>query len=301
MDQLFCIRVFVRVVELGSFARASEALDIARPRATHAVAALEKRLGVRLLNRTTRQLSLTEDGRVYYNGCLRMLSELAEAEDQLSSSQSSPRGRLCVSVPTSLIHTVFLSSLPKFLARYPELQVEFVVTDRPVNLVQEGIDCAVRGSELPDDSTLVARHVLRTRFLTCASPEYFAARGTPLTIAALADHECVRFISPSTGRVWDWQFKRGEAEESYTPRGRLGVTSLEAAGAAASYGIGIAQVPEVVVVPLLQSGRLKPVLLEWAAPAPPLKVVYPSNRYLTAKVRVFANFVAETYLASANP
>jgi LysR family transcriptional regulator, regulator for bpeEF and oprC len=299
MDQVFCMRVFTRVVELGSFSRAADALDIARPTATTAVARLEKQLGVRLLHRTTRQLSLSEDGRVYYEGCVRVLGELAEVEDQLSSARRSPRGRLRVSVPNSFIHLQFLPALPRFLERYPEIDLELVITDRAVNLVEEGIDCAVRGVEIPGDSTLVARRVASVRLLTCASPAYLRKHGTPRTVADLERHECIRFISLSTGRVTDWRFEKDGARASHTPRGRLGVTSMEGAGLAAVHGAGIAQVADMLARPLVQAGKLKPVLEDWIAPAPPLNVVYPSNRYLTAKVRAFADFVTGLYAPAA--
>jgi len=299
MDQLFCMRVFTRVVELGSFARAAESLDIARPGATTAVAKLEKHLGVRLLNRTTRQLSLTEDGRVYYGGCVRLLGELAETEDQLSSARRSPRGRLRVSLPNSFIHIAFLPALPRFLARYPEIDLELVMTDRAMNLVEEGIDCAVRGVEIPDDSSLIARRIAGVRFVTCAAPEYLARHGAPETIEALERHNCIRFISLTTGRLAEWRFEKDGERRSFAPRGNLGVTSLEGAGIAAAQGIGVAQVNDVLAKPLLESGRLVPVLADWTAPAPPLNLVYPSNRYLTAKVRAFADFVAELYARPA--
>lgn len=295
MDHLFCMKVFSRVVELGSFARASEALEVARATATTAVARLEKRLGVRLLHRSTRRLSLTEDGRIYYEACVRTLGDLAEAEDALSSARKSPRGRLRVSTPHSFIHRVFMPALPAFLERYPELELEVLMSDRAVNLVEEGIDCAIRAATIPDDSTLVARHLSSVRWLTCASPAYLAKRGVPAGIAELERHECVRFISPSSGRAVDWQFQENGALRTFTPRGRLGVNSLEAAGAAALHGVGIAQVSEVLVATQLRSGALKPLLTGLAAPAPSLMVVYPSNRYLSAKVRAFADFAAEIF------
>ena len=296
MDQLFCMRVFTRVVELRSFARASEALEVSRPTATTAVARLEKRLGVRLLQRTTRRLSLTEDGRAYYEGCVRILRELAETEDALSSTRTSPRGRLRVSIPHSFNHLAFMPALPKFLERYPGLELEIVMTDRAVNMVEEGIDCAVRAVvDIPGDSTLVARHVAEVRWLTCASPGYLRKHGVPRAIAELERHNCVRFVSQSSGRVLDWSFAKGEERASYAPRGNLAVTALEAAAAAAAHGIGIAQVPDALAVPMLQAGKLKPVLTDWVAAAPSMKIVYPSNRYLTAKVRAFGDFVAGIY------
>ena len=295
MEQLFCMRVFARVVEQGSFVRAAEDLDIARPTASIAVARLEKRLGVRLLHRTTRSLSLTDEGRAFYEGCVRILGDLAETEDSLSKVRASPRGRLRASAPNALIHQAFISALPGFLARYPELDVELVLTDRAVNLVEEGIDCAVRAVTIPDDSTLVARHISDVYWLTCASPRYLEAHGTPRHIADLERHNCIRFISPSTGRPTDWRFESGKERITLTPRGNLGVTSLEAAVAAAAAGVGIAQVSDVLAVPQLRAHALRPLFVEWAVPGPALKVVYPSGRYLTAKVKAFTDFIADVY------
>lgn len=295
MDQLFCMRVFARVAELGSFARASEDLQIARPTATQAIARLETRLGVRLLHRTTRRLSLTEDGRAFYEGCVRILGDLAETEDSLSSARVSPRGRLRVSTPHSFVNLNFFPALPRFLARYPDLDVEVFLTDRAVNLVEEGIDCAIRALDIPDDSTLIARHVANVRWITCASPDYLKARGTPKKISELERHNCIRFISQSTGRTVDWRFDEAGTRRTFTPRGNLGVTSLEAAAASAQRGIGISQIPDALALPGLRDGTLSPVLLDNVVSAPSLKVVYPSNRYLTAKVRAFSDFVAEVF------
>ena len=295
MDHLFCMRMYVRVVELESFVRASEEFDVSRSTATQCVARLEKQLGVRLLHRTTRQLSPTEDGRAYYESCVRILGDMAEAEESLSTARMRPRGRLRVSTPHAFIHLVFFPQLPRFLAKYPDLDLEVVISDRAVNLVEEGIDCAVRATPIADDSTLVARHIANVRWMTCASAAYLKAHGTPRHVDDLARHNCVRFISPSTGRTAEWKFEREGVTTSFTPRGNLGVTGLEAAAAAALHGVGIAQVPEPLVTSALREKRVKAVLLEHIAPAPSLQVVYPSNRYLTAKVRAFADFVAEIF------
>jgi LysR family transcriptional regulator for bpeEF and oprC len=295
MDQLFCMRVFARVVEQGSFARAAEDLDLAPATATNAVAELEKRLKVRLLHRTTRRLSLTDEGRVFYQGCLRMLNDLAETEDAISGAGRGPRGRLRASTPNAFVHQEFFPALPRFLARYPELEVELVITDRAVNLVEEGIDCAVRGVAVPDDSTLIARHICDVKRVTCAAPAYLRVHGVPTTIDELERHHCIRFISPSTGRTVDWAFEIGGEPRSYTPRGSFGVTSLEGAVAAAAAGIGIAQVSDLLAIPQLRAGTLVPLLLECAAPGPPVSLVYPSSRYLSAKVRAFGDFVAEVF------
>jgi LysR family transcriptional regulator, regulator for bpeEF and oprC len=294
MDQIFCMRVFARVVEQSSFARAAEDLDVARPTATAAVAQLEKKLGVRLLHRTTRRLSLTDEGRAFYEGCVRMLDDLAETEHALHGARRSPRGRLRASIPNAFIHQQFFPALPGFLARHPQLELELVITDRAVNLVEEGI-CAVRAVPLPDDSTLVARPISDVYWVTCAAPSYLAAHGAPRSVEELERHQCIRFISPSTGRTVDWRYRRGGEEIVFTPRGGLGVTSLEGAAAAAVQGIGIAHVSDVLAIDALRSGALKPLLLEFPAPGPTVNVVYPGARYLTAKVRAFSDFVASIY------
>ncbi len=295
MDHIDCMRIFVRVVEQGSFARASEEFEVSRSTVTQCVARLENRLGVRLLHRTTRKLSPTEDGRAYYESCVRILDEMAEAEESLSSARLRPRGRLRVSTPQSFTHLVFFPQLKRFLGRYPELELEVVVTDRAVNLVEEGIDCAIRASPIADDSTLVARHISHVRWITCASPAYLKANGTPRRIEDLAAHNCIRFISPSTGRTSDWRFEKGGKASTFTPRGNLGVTSLETAAAAAVHGLGVAQVPEPLVSASLRDRTARAVLVDQIAPAPSLQVVYPSNRHLSAKVRAFADFVAEIF------
>ena len=294
MDHVECMRMFVRVVELGSFARASEAFEVSRSVATQAIARLEDRLGVRLLHRTTRRLSPTEDGRAYYESCVRILGDMAEAEEAITSVRLKPRGRLRVTMPQAFDDVLF-PELRRFLDRYPDLDVEMVVTDRAVNLVEEGIDCAVRASPIADDSTLIARHIAHVRWITCASPRYLKARGTPRAIEDLGRHECVRFTSPSTGRVSDWKFVAGGEALAFTPRGRMGVTSLEVAASAAVHGLGIAQVPEPLVSGALRAKAVRAILTGHIAPAPSLHVVYPSNRHLSAKVRAFADFVAEIF------
>jgi LysR family transcriptional regulator, regulator for bpeEF and oprC len=289
------MRVFTRVVAQGSFARAADDLGISRPAVTTAIAQLEKRLATRLLNRTTRRVSLTEEGRVYHERCLRILDDVAEAEEALTRTRGSARGPLRVSVPQSFVHLLFFPALPGFLARHPDLKLEVVLTDRAVNLLEEGIDCATRGVGIPDDAALVARQIGESRWITLASPAYLDRHGTPRSVADLARHNCIRFISPSTGRTADWVFEERGKRVSFTPSGNLGVNSLEAAAAAALAGIGIAQVPDPIVFAEVLNGHVRALLIDRVALAPPLCVVYPSRRYLTARVRAFADFMAEIY------
>lgn len=290
------MQAFVRVVGHGAFGRAADDLGISRATMTGAVSQLEARLGVRLLNRTTRRLSLTDEGRSYYEDCVRVLDQIAEAEEKLSGTRLSPRGRLRVSVPQSLMNTVFFPALTRFMERYPNLDVEVVLTDRAVNLVEEGVDCALRAAVIPPDSGLVARRLGDVRWLTCASPEYLAAHGgEPECIEDLAQHECIRFVSPSTGRAQEWVFEQEGQVRTYTPYGHLSLTSLGAATEAAVAGAGIVQVSDALAFTAVADGKLQPLLTDLVALAPPIVLVYPGNRYLTAKVRAFGEFFADVF------
>lgn len=289
------MRVFVRVVEHGAFVRAADDLGISRASVTTAVAQLERTLGARLLHRTTRRLSLTEEGRSYYQDCVRILGQIEEAEDSLSSSKHSPRGRLRISIAQSFEAMSIFPLLEEFMRLHPALDVEVVVTDRAVNLVEEGIDCALRATDIAADSPLVARKVLTARWLTCAARDYLASRGTPARVADLDGHNCIRFISPSTGRGREWLFDNGGKISSYSPNGNLALTSLDAAVAAAEAGIGVAQVPDALAYRAVLEDRLQPILTEHIAMALPVMFVYPGNRYLPARVRAFADFMDRAY------
>ena len=295
MDQLSCMRVFVRVVEQGALSRAADDLAISRTSVTTALSQLEKKLGVRLLNRTTRRLSLTEEGSSYYKDCVRILGEIAEAEDSLTSAKSSPRGCLRVSIPQSFEALSFFPLLREFMKQHPVLRVEVIVTDRAVNLVEEGMDCALRAVEIPPDSVLVARKLVRSMWLTCASPGYLAEKGTPLCLADLPDHNCIRFVSPSSCRVRDWAFDIDGTRSWMTPGGNLSVTSLDGAVAAARTGEGIVQVPVVLAFQAVMDGELQPLLTAHIAEGVSLMLTYPGNRYLPAKVRAFARFFENAY------
>lgn len=295
MDRLFCMKVFVRVVEHGSFARAADSLGISRASATAAIASLEKQLGVRILNRTTRRVSVTEDGESYYNNCVRILGDIAEAEDDLSGTRLEPRGRLRISIPQSFMDMVFYPALARFQKQYPQLDIEVVLTDRAVNLVEEGIDCAIRGIELPPDSGLVAKTLTLTRWLTCASPAYLEEFGTPQRVEDLQQHNCIRLISQSTGRPRDWVFICGGEQRTFVPNGKLRLTSYHANTLTAIEGAGIAQLPDGLGVTAVLAGKLKPVLTEFVGWGPSLLLVYPGNRYLSARARVFIDFMSDAF------
>lgn len=297
MDRLFCMQVFVRVVERGAFVHAAETMGVSRATATAAVAQLEKRLGTRLLNRTTRRLSLTEEGRSYYRECVDILEQVAAAEDGLGDTRHCPRGKLRVSVPQSFVDGVFYPALVDFLKQYPQLEVDIDVSDRAVNLIEDGIDCAIRGLEVPADAHLVARPLSAANWGTCAAPGYLVTHGRPRSIEDLADHQCIRFVSPSSGRPLRWTFRDDGKITQVAVRGKLRLTSFDACIEAAVAGAGIVQTPDALAVTAVQNGQLLPVLLDYVAPAPPLLIIYPGNRYLTAKVRAFCEHMSSVFPA----
>lgn len=298
MDLFHCMSAFARVVEAGSFARAAETLEISRAIVTTRVMQLESHLGVRLLHRTTRRIALTDEGRAYYERCVRVLGDVAEAEESLSNAQASPRGRLRVDVPVAFARMVLTPALPRFFARYPELHLEVATNNRVVDLIEEGVDCAVRAVPLAD-SSLVARPIGTARMVTCAAPAYLARRGSPRHPDDLARHNCIGLVAPGTGRIADWVFEARDATLHIAPRGNLSVSSMEAAVDAALAGVGIAQVFSSLAHGPIMSGALVPLLVDCAAPGPPVTVVYPRSRYLSAKVRAFADFAAEIFPAES--
>ena len=294
MDRLQAMRVFARVAELASFARAADALDLSRARVSEAVAALERNLGARLLHRTTRRLSLTDDGRAYYERCARILADLDEAEALVARSREAPRGRLRVDMPMALARLFLVPALPRLLARHPELALEVRLENRAVDLVAEGVDCAISYGE-PSDTSLVARRIGTTHLVTVAAPAYLARRGAPRAPDDLARHDCIAFLALATGRPADWVFARAGERVLHRPAGSLAFNSMEACVEAAAVGLGVTQVLSSLAHAAIVAGRLAPVLLDGAAEGPPLYIVYPPSRQLSARIRAFAAFAAEVF------
>jgi LysR family transcriptional regulator for bpeEF and oprC len=294
VDRFQAMRVFARVAELGSFARAADALELSRARVSEAVAGLERALGARLLHRTTRRLSLTDDGRAYYERCAHILADVDEAEALVVGSREAPRGRLRVDMPMALARQFLVPALPRLLARHPELQLEVRLENRAIDLVAEGVDCAISYGE-PLDTGLVARRIGTTHLVTCASPAYLARRGAPRAPDDLARHDCVAFLALATGRPAEWVFERRGARATHRPTGNLAFNSMEACVEAAAAGLGMTQVLSALAHDAIVTGRLAVVLLDAAAEGPPLYVVYPPTRQLSARIRAFAEFAAEVF------
>ncbi|MFK3740309.1 LysR family transcriptional regulator [Massilia sp. TN1-12] len=298
MNKLQAMEVFVQVVDAGSFTRAAEMLQMPKATVSTLVQSLEASLSAKLLHRTTRSVTVTTDGAAYYERCLRILSDVRDAEESLSRTRLSPSGRLRVDVPTGLSSEIIVPALPAFFERYPDIMLELGSSDRPVDLVEEGVDCAVRGGALGDTS-LIARRVGAIHFLTAAAPSYLARYGVPQHPRDLERHRCVNYFSAKTGRIFDWDFNRGDERIEVPMRGVVALNDSNAYVEAGLAGLGIIQMTDYLVKRHVETGRMVQVLPDWLSDPLPVHVVYPQNRHLSAKVRVFVEWVAELF--AANP
>jgi LysR family transcriptional regulator, regulator for bpeEF and oprC len=292
MDKLQAMQVFVRVVETGGITRAADSLHMPKATAATLIQKLEAALGVKLLNRTTRHVSVTPDGAAYYDRCVSILAEVRETEELLGKQHSTPRGRVRVDVPTLMARSVFVPALPKFFERYPEIELALASNERRADLIEEGIDCAVWSGEI-EESSLVARRVGFLYFATCASPSYISAHGQPRHPDDLAQHRCINHFSPRSGKTMDWVFSKDGTRVQTSLRGNIALEDENSYVAAAEAGLGIAQIPAFVLKDAMERGTLELVLGDWFPDPSPLYVVYPQNRHLSNKVRVFVDWVAE--------
>jgi LysR family transcriptional regulator for bpeEF and oprC len=294
MDRLESLHVFCRVVELNSFSRAADQLQLSNASITNHIAGLESHFGVRLLNRTTRRLSLTDDGRSCYERALRLLGEMAELEDALQGARLKPKGILRIDIPTAIGRIYIAPALPRFAAQYPELSLRVHVTDRDLDIVDERADVVIRMGELKD-SNMVARLIYQSRSICCAAPSYLAEHGTPATPTDLARHNCLGFIQPNSREIVPWQFTRGNEEVTFAPEANIAINHAESLIHTAATGAGIIQLLSSSLNPPIQSGLLVPILKDWESAGPPVYVVYPQNRHLSPKVRAFVDFVVSLF------
>ncbi len=295
MDRLAGIEAFVRVVESGSFVRAAERLSLSTSALSQRVADLESHLGARLLNRTTRRLSLTESGQAFYERSVALLADLEEAELLAASSAASPRGTLRLTCAHAIGVQRLAPAIAAFHGRHPQLRFDIVSTDRFVDLVDEGFDLAVRVGFVGSDQ-LVARKLGSMQMMLCASPAYLARRGTPRSIAELAGHDLLTYTYARNPRVWQLLAPDGAVVE-VKAGGSLNANSGEVLSAAAAAGLGIIYEPDFHVGPYLADGRLVRVLPDHHAPVGDIWAVYPSRRHLSAKVRLFVEHLAQAFAA----
>ncbi len=291
MDQLLAMRVFTRVAERGSFSQAADELELSRPAASALVAALEKHLGARLLNRTTRRVGLTAEGSEFLRRCRRILEELRDAEETVRDARSRPQGKLRVDVPVAFGRYLLLPALPEFTRRYPQIELDLRLNDRIVDLVADGVDVALRVGPLRQ-SGLVARRLAQVKIVTCAAPAYLADHGEPRTPDDLRQHRLLG-LTTASGTPPEWSFP-----PPYSPR-RLQLhfamlfNSAEAPAIAAAAGLGIAHTADLLVAEYVARGELKLVLEDYVTAGPPVSLVYPSAGHQSAKVRVFSDFAAD--------
>lgn len=293
MEDLSAIAAFVRVVEARSFAAAAPHLGMSASGVSRAISRLEARLGVRLLARSTRSLSVTEEGRLFYERCRRILTDLSEATDIVREARERPSGRLRVAATTSIGRAALLPFLPDFHARYPDIQLELLMGDRAIDMIEEGVDCAIRIGDLAD-SSLIARRVGRIQLITCASPAYLERRGAPRTLDELDGHECIGYVKPPRG-VLTWDFQTDEGRTSIDVQPKLAINDAESVIQACIMGLGIIQTGDYVAAPYIKRGELVSLFETQMVPGPAMSVVYPQRRHLSARVQVFIDWICEHF------
>jgi len=302
MDQLLAMRVFVRIAEAGGFSRAADAMNLPRATASKLVQDLERHLGTKLLQRTTRRVSVTPEGAAYHERAVRLLAELEDMDEAAARARVQPRGRLRVDVGSSIANQILIPALPGFRALYPELLLDLGVNDRPVDLIGEGVDCVIRAGALADTS-LVARPLADLDWVTCASPLYLRARGMPAHPndllprdgSTVPGHAIAGYFSSLSGRAFPLEFRRGEEAITLPCQPVVAVNESTAHLNALLTGLGVGQTYRFMADAYLQSGRLQAVLQDWSRPANSLWLVYPGSRHLNAKLRVFADWAVSVF------
>ncbi len=295
MDQFLAMRVFVRIAEAGGFSKAADSLNIPRPTVTKLVQELEAHLGVKLLQRTTRRVTVTAEGADYYERAVRLVGEVEDMDALAARTRAQPRGRLRVDIGSSLANLILIPALPNFRARYPDVQIHLGVSDRPVDLIGEGVDCVIRAGVLAD-SSLVAKRIAEFDYVTCASPAYLATRGLPTHPRQLEQgHSLISYFSSLTGKLRPLLFHCNDEEFAISRGTMVAVNESTARLTALLAGLGVSQTYGFMARPHIERRALVPLLQDWSRPPHPLHLLYPRNRHLQAKLRVFVDWVAEIF------
>jgi len=294
MDRFDAMQAFARVVEAGSFTKAAETLHMSKTTVTQLVQQLEARLRVKLLNRTTRKVNVTADGAAYYERVIRLLADMDDAETSLSGASTLPRGRLRVDVPSPLASMILVPALPAFYARYPDIQIDMGVSDRIVDMIDENVDCVVRGGELTDQS-LMARRVGDLQLGVFAAPSYLARVGMPAHPRELEDsqHRIVGFLWARTGKAVPYAMRNHTESVQIKGRYLLAVDDGNAYLAAGLAGLGVLWLPTYMSKCHEARGELVPLFEDWCLDPMPIYVAFPPNRHISIKLRVFIDWVAE--------
>ncbi len=295
MDQLLALRVFVRIADTGTFIRAAESLELPPSTATKLIKELESHLGVKLLHRTTRKVSVTPEGAAYYERAVRVIGDVDDMDGFVANERAQPKGRLRIDVPSILANTILIPALHTFRSRYPDIEVALGVSDRNIDLIGDGVDCVIRGNPLPA-SSLIARLIAEVDYVTCASSSYVKAHGAPSHPRQLEQrHLIYNNSSPLTGKPFPLLFTRGGEEIRIEGRTMVMVNESTAHMTGLVAGLGVGQTFKYLAKPHFKTGALRPLLKGWGRPRHPIHVMYPPNRHLNAKVRVFVDWAVEIF------
>jgi DNA-binding transcriptional LysR family regulator len=290
MDRIDLFRVFIRVVDCGSFVRAADVMSIPKSTVSFAIAELERRVGRRLLNRTTRSVSLTSDGRIFYERCLDVIPQVEDTENLFRQNNPYPKGKIKVDVPGRIGRLVIAPSLPEFFLVYPYVELEMGVSDRNVNLVEEGIDCALRVGELTD-STLIGKRLGYLKLINVVAPSYIVRNGIARVPSDLANHFAINYASPTSGRVQGWVWPEEDGYNSVIMRSQITVNSAEAYIACCLAGLGMIQIPQYDVQHHLESGELVEVMNDFRPEQLPVTLLYPHRKHQSKPLHVFTSWV----------
>jgi DNA-binding transcriptional LysR family regulator len=301
MDKLSAMKAFVRVVEAGTFTKAADSLDVPKAQVTRLVQSLEEELKAQLLNRTTRRVSVTPEGAAYYDRAVRVLDEIEELESSMAHAKVSPKGRLRIDVPTAIATFILIPAMGDFCARYPDIQIDIGVSDRPADLVGENVDCVLRAGRV-SDSSLVARRVGDYEFILCASAAYLKHFGVPRHPSDLegGNHRVIGYFSRGSVRT-TYTLHRGDNHYEVDAVPTIAVNDFGAMLAAGLAGLGIVRTGPFMAAEHLAAGKLQRVLPEWNAGGGPLYIVYPPNRHVSAKLRVFIDWAVELFARALTP
>ena len=289
MDRLQAMETFIRVVESGSFKKAAETMRVLPSTVTRTIKELESHLNIRLLNRTTRALSITDAGLRYYDSCRAILREVQVAEEATGLDSGMLRGKIRISATPSFAKGFLIPKLPRFAERYPGINLDFDLTDVTIDVIQRGVDCAIRAGAL-QSSRLIARRLGTFHWYVCGSPDYFERYGEPHSIESLREHSAIGYIHSQTGRPVSWAFRQGTEVISISMAQHVSVNDTDAYVEAAVAGLGLIRVASYMVRQQLADGRLLRVLSDIEAPLEPVSILYPHSRHLSPTVRAFIDW-----------
>ena len=293
MPPLSGIAAFIQVAETGAFNEAARRLELSPSATSKAVSRLEEDLGVKLLHRTTRSVSLTPEGERYLEGAKRIVADMATLGTEVSDSLADPSGRLVVSAPAALGRMWLVEALSDFRSTWSKIDVELSLDDRAVDLAGDAVDVVIRAGSLADSANLVARRLFTDPLIVCATPQYWKQRGKPSSPNDLAEHACLNFRNRRTGRAMPWVFQIAGAKESQVFDGPLTIDDGEAVGRATQAGLGVSQMPGYMAAEALRSGGLEEVLRAFRPPEVPFTALYLDRRLVSPKIRAFIDFVSD--------